>query len=712
MATTVKPEVNWKMVGLIIFNTSRIMKRFISCFMLIASIAVTFSSCNKVEIVSTPSDHHVILRAGNPETQPDTRTVMNGTTVYWNVGDRIGVTNGSENSNVEFTSTLNAAASVSEFESSNTVSGDLYAYYPYTINGLNKESAVKIDIPSIQNPTVSSFDGNADILVSKKFTVDETTSVAELQFTRATAVVKVVLKDTDKLLSGEKIKSLSLTTQEVDITGRANLSLTGQALTSIYYNASKTVSAEFSSEDSFVINSSNPVLFSIYPVTLAKDSKLTVNAITDNKTIVKEIALPSDIILSAGKVTTLSVSISEMNIIDTPSGHTLPIADYFGWNDAISDGSTDLSNTITDIHDDNEVPYIAAASKYYAGANNTIKFGTGSYNGYFKTIPLDLSSAFDIYVSTKQYNEKDGGVLEVFVDDALVQSITLTSEMTETKIERSAATATSTIKVGTSEKRAYIGEFVVVKHGNSKPVPKPAKPIIIVTNPVAVAATATSIDIPYEIKNPVQGQTLTAEIAADATWIANASISTDKVVLTISANEDASRSGVITLKYPGASDKTVTVSQNEPIAPSQEGVFTLTSQAIADAHTAAWTYTSGLKTIVAVDGSEWIANNTYASKNQPTIQMNTGKGSYVLTPKVASGKTIKKIKIGLKQKADGTGNDGTRACNLLTADGKTIATVAASDLIAGYSIADSYDQLRIEPADGATYITGITIEFE
>lgn len=142
------------------------------------------------------------------------------------------------------------------------------------------------------------------------------------------------------------------------------------------------------------------------------------------------------------------------------------------------------------------------------------------------------------------------------------------------------------------------------------------------------------------------------------------------------------------------------------------GSYTLDSDAIKAAHSADWSYTSGSKTITATDGSSWTAYNTYGKKDQVTVQMNTGKSGYVLTPTVSGN--ITKITIELTSSSAGTGT-GTRACYIKTADGATTISgdkIAAASLIAGYSISGSYKQLRIEPADGATYIKSITVDYQ
>lgn len=77
---------------------------------------------------------------------------------------------------------------------------------------------------------------------------------------------------------------------------------------------------------------------------------------------------------------------------------------------------------------------------------------------------------------------------------------------------------------------------------------------------VDIAADATSGEIAYEITNPVEGQTLSA--STEATWISNIQVAADKVTFTTTANTEASeRTANITLKYEGATDKVVTVTQ-------------------------------------------------------------------------------------------------------------------------------------------------------
>lgn len=136
---------------------------------------------------------------------------------------------------------------------------------------------------------------------------------------------------------------------------------------------------------------------------------------------------------------------------------------------------------------------------------------------------------------------------------------------------------------------------------------------------------------------------------------------------------------------------------------------TLDGDAIKAAHSEAWTYTSGEK-LITVGGHTWTAFNTYANKDQVTIQMNKGKTAYVLTPKVGK---ITKIAVTTNRKNDGTGDMGDRPLDIMTVDGTVLLDNAAGQTLAdGMEISGDHNQLKIacdETAGGATYITKITI---
>lgn len=144
--------------------------------------------------------------------------------------------------------------------------------------------------------------------------------------------------------------------------------------------------------------------------------------------------------------------------------------------------------------------------------------------------------------------------------------------------------------------------------------------------------------------------------------------------------------------------------------------YVLDKDAIKAAHTEAWSYTSGEKKVKATDGSEWTLVNTYASKDQVTVQMNKGKGSYVLTPAAPEGKVVKKISVVLNKAAKGDGEMGDRPIDILSADGATtlLDDVTGQTLADGLEVPAGNAQVKIicdETNGGAVYITSITVTF-
>lgn len=91
--------------------------------------------------------------------------------------------------------------------------------------------------------------------------------------------------------------------------------------------------------------------------------------------------------------------------------------------------------------------------------------------------------------------------------------------------------------------------------------PASTNPVINANN-VTLDYDATSGEIAYTIDNAVSGENLTAAVDANANWISNIAVTSDKVTFTTTANEgNADRTATFTLSYTGAQNKTVTVTQ-------------------------------------------------------------------------------------------------------------------------------------------------------
>ncbi len=530
-----------------------------------SSIAVLFAaavatSCAKEANVPQTQDENLVavtLIAGNPEAEPATKTEMVGATPKWSVGDKIGVSDGLS-SNASFSTAITEPSASASF-SGNVEVGSYYAYYPYSSSGVGEVPAnsgnfgAKVDLPANQNPTATSFDGKADLMLSKPFDVTvENPTIDDLQFARLGAVVKVVLVDSESIMSDQHPSTVSMTAS-TDLAGRVLVNMKDQCLGAIYYNASKKVTANYTSVTKYEIDGTNATYFIVVPQTLEAGSTLTIEASTENYSIEKEITIPAGgIKLPAGKVTTLQVNLTGSHI-KASAGAALPFSDDMEWaNNGASDDGADISSSI----EEKSSGLYVSASKVYKGKGG-LKLGTSSAIGSITTKELDLSGAFYIAIQSGKYGS-DTGNLIVMVDEVKVISEAAFGATSFVNIDAGTYTNKSKVTIKTSAKRGYLYD-VQIQSGTFV-----APPMINVTsdNPMDVSNANDLYAIEYTIINPVDGKSISA--ATDVDWITDFDYSKDgeiSFVVAAQAAGDPARSGNITLSYDGADDVVVAVNQ-------------------------------------------------------------------------------------------------------------------------------------------------------
>ena len=284
--------------------------------LLVAAVAAASVSCTKDLI---EKDHSggidVIISAGGTAT----KTELIGSSVYWSDGDAIGVTDGistnyrfCENSIEE-----GATARKATFTGTVAVAGQFYAYYPYSDLGVTTNLAT-VSIPAIQYPGAATFDGKADVLVSKPFQVTNTNpTVDDLIFRRLTSIVKLVIADktTKSVFGTEKVLSASITA-DAPLVGDARINLANAEMESLYDNSSTKVTARYT--EGIMLNE-NGVYLNVYPQTLASGSSFKVSLETTSYSIVKSIKLPKDVVLSSGNIGTITMSVSDAELIQVPA---------------------------------------------------------------------------------------------------------------------------------------------------------------------------------------------------------------------------------------------------------------------------------------------------------------------------------------------------------------------------------------------------------
>lgn len=456
---TTKPDLFSKEI-LTICKNAKAMKRLFKFAMFVALAATTFTACQKDNTEPNELGGGKLVKmtfhAGNPEIGTAVRTEMEGLTPYWSVGDVIGVSTDGTTKQAQFTNDATERAQSTTFTGEIETSDVYYAYYPYTSNGLGEaggNKGAKIDLPSNQSPTATSFDGKADILVSQPISGE----ITSLKFRRLVGIAKIVLKDNtaDNLLNGQHVSSLTMTVSDKNLAGRCIVDLLNYTMYEPYYNGSKSIQATYTAATTYPIDGTGASYLCVYPQELAAESTLTIEASTEGYSIKKEITLPSAIKLEAGKITTLNIGLTEEHLTAEAAGLALPFSDDFSWAD---NGEADGSSALA-LAEYPEGKY-SATERTYKGIGG-LKVGSGSDRGYFTTVALDLSKEFSVIVNAKQW-KTDNSKLQITIGET-IQTADLSDTAQDYVFNFEPQGNKATVEVKVEGKRGYIYRIDIVE---------------------------------------------------------------------------------------------------------------------------------------------------------------------------------------------------------------------------------------------------------
>ncbi len=595
------------------------MKKIFTKLMLLAVAAAALVSCESnydEQTLGGELTQTVTLSAEKPT---EVRTQLIEGVPYWSKGDQIGVyvVDGDSYKNYAFKNDSEEATLTTSFTGDTAVANTLFVYYPYTnFNNPVTEKGVKVEILANQEPTATSFDGRSDLMIAKPVTLDaEGKQISDLEFARVAAIVKIVLKDNTGNLAGQHVSSLTMTAAN-NLVGRVYLDVVNQEINSeegLYYGGAKSVNAIYTETTQYEVNGTNATYVVVYPQTLAAGSTLSFEAATEGYAISKEITVPADkypngIVLEPGKVTTLNVSLAAENVVKEETGLALPFEDDFA---RVAYDANEGSIALSDLGEN----YSAMDKVYKAKVGNggVLKLGTGSAEGYFTTIALDLSKPFTVFVEAQRYGTSTTDKLQITVGSQVKTSTNLTADSKYYVFEFEAASKKEQVEIRTI-KRAYINDLQIVEgHGLDVPT-LPAVLTVSTAEISGVSHEGEAKTFTYSVANPVDG--VSATVTDNVDWITTAD-NNGIVTVTVAKNTvEEAREGVITVTY-GDLTKTVTVKQNPKPAEGgntgEAGWVRVTS--LAD-------ITAG--TYVIICGNYVLLNNSGASKQVVTTYANKG----------------------------------------------------------------------------------------
>lgn len=353
-----------------------------------AAVILALASCRKdfdlpSEGISSENQVLLTINAGAPETNgtpqvsaPLSRTGISGTTPSWKSGDKVTVvyTNTSSEVVTAESSALASDATEASFSVSLTspnTSVEAHAYYPSNARSASASSATLV-IPARQKPTGTSFDGAADVLVSRGFTPS---GAVETQFRRLGAVLKIKLSNA--IIGSENIQKVLLTA-EVPLAGDVAVRLEDGVATGIT-NYSDKVVADYTAGGQFTMNSENYIYLVVYPQTLTAGTHLFIEGETTNATFYKDIVLPYDIELKPGHIQPLNIAVTNVN-------KTFFKETFGGEDSSLETGTGTLSS------DESGWSF---TKEYAAGSGgHSARLGTGSVKGVATTRSISVPSSY------------------------------------------------------------------------------------------------------------------------------------------------------------------------------------------------------------------------------------------------------------------------------------------------------------------------------
>ena len=307
--------------------------------------------------------------------------------------------------------------------------------------------AWKVTIPCTQTPSATSVDEAGIILAATSDAFGEVTDISEvnLYFNHLTAYGRLSLANL-ALESGETVSGVELT-------------VTTPIVGDWYWNTSGSTITDYGASSTLTINTTrtSDIWFACAPVDVSGEM-MTVTVFTSLGYHEQLVEFPVGRRFEAGRTAVFSVNMAGAAFTAAGSGSgggdVAVLSEEFD-NDTTSDSSSEFSSS--------KFPnFSGSTSKAYTSRYGGVKLGSSSASGYITSKSLDLSSRFTVTLNVLRYNT-DSGKVQVTVGD-VTKEITPTTTDTAYSLDFDAATSSSTVRIATSTKRAYIDNVIITRH--------------------------------------------------------------------------------------------------------------------------------------------------------------------------------------------------------------------------------------------------------
>lgn len=304
------------------------MKTFFKSILAVAVCASLFAACSKDDTVSDPSNGRkvtmTVTASSELESASGSRTTYDPLTgkISWNAtGEYLQVLETAASTTVFATSqegtvsdnTAKFAVTFPANENTPLVYNAVYPASAWVTSSNTDITNMKVITPTVQQPTATSFDSNADLLIAKSITLESQPTELQMSFGRAVAIGKMTVKN---LASEEPVLGVEFTAPDKKVTGRSYVDMTAGTVKEYGYtgNFSDNVTLSYSSEMNITANSETGMTayFTCFPFEVATGETFTVTVTTATKIFTKTVTVQEGraLAFAAGDSSTFAVDMT------------------------------------------------------------------------------------------------------------------------------------------------------------------------------------------------------------------------------------------------------------------------------------------------------------------------------------------------------------------------------------------------------------------
>lgn len=528
------------------------MKTFFKSILAVAVCASLFAACSKDDTVSDPSNGRkvtmTVTASSELESASGSRTTYDPLTgkISWNeTGEYLQVfeTAASKttyaNSQEGTVSDGTAKFAVSFPENTNTplVYNAVYPASAWITSNNTDITNMKVVTRTSQQPTATSFDSNADLLIAKSISLESQPTELQMSFGRAVAIGKMTVKN---LASEEPVLGVEFTAPDKKVTGRSYVDMTAGTVKEYGYpgNFSDNVTLSYSSEMNLTANGATGMTayFTCFPFEVAAGETFTVTVTTASKIFTKTVTVQEGrpLAFAAGDSSTFAVDMTDAaeEATETLSG------DY-----VITATQSEITYAMSSLADGSRLaPVVITPSNPYKTGDETLIW-TITKSGDNYTI-----SQGENYLSWESDNSA--------TTSTTPYELVITKNKSEGTYQIASAAEPSRILAKNTTAANGFGFYAATQTKDLTLIPavvdKSPKINITSGTTVNVPSKGDIVTVTYTIKNP-NGSQISAKAEESATWINTFETSNEgEVSFTVDANIGSEREATITLTYSTA----------------------------------------------------------------------------------------------------------------------------------------------------------------